>query len=160
MACQDPTNQLDTFDLEVLIQKNPCLDSYAEPKNVFAADELSKAARKVPRFMIVNTDPISKPGQHWVAIFVNRRNEADYFDSFAESPPPLIAEYLRHFKNVNYSQHKLQDELTFLCGLFAYFFIAHRCQGYKMRDISNFFSFSDYHINDEVVRRFALQNLI
>lgn len=112
MACQDPTNQLDTFDLEVLIQKNPCLDSYAEPKNVFAADELSKAARKVPRF--VNTDPISKTGQHWVAICVNRRNEADYFDSLAESPPPLIAEYLRQFKNVNYSQHKLQDELTFL----------------------------------------------
>ena len=51
---------------------------------VFAKDRLPLVVEKKPTFYIVNTDPISKPGRHWIAIYVG--DEVEFFDSLGRKP--------------------------------------------------------------------------
>src|SRR5271154_4556391 len=57
---------------------------------VFASNRLpSGVDRHATIKMIVNLDPASQPGSHWVAIY-RRHGRAYYFDSFGQHPPDTI----------------------------------------------------------------------
>ena len=64
--------------------------------DVCAADQLPMTIRYRPRIYIVNTDPRSKPGQHWTAFYFPRRGPAEFFDSLGHSPD----HYHTRFKRV------------------------------------------------------------
>ena len=56
---------------------------------VFAFDLIPLASLmssdSFPRCCIINTDPIGKPGQHWVA-FYRENSGLEFFDSYGNSP--------------------------------------------------------------------------
>ena len=54
-------------------------------KGTFSCDAIPKIKYKQPIAIIINTDPSYKPGEHWVALFINN-NIAEYFDSFGGKP--------------------------------------------------------------------------
>ena len=47
----------------------------------FPSDKLPEPKQK-PFGMVVNLDPSTKPGSHWVAIYVSEFNVSEYFDSY------------------------------------------------------------------------------
>ena len=106
---------------------------------------------------IVNTDPASQGGKHWVAIFFDAKNsEINYYDSFADPIPDNI------MKEVQKLAQKLKPDNTFLkfkenqivqkqnddtstCGYFAMKFLIDRFRGQSFAKASGF---DDIRIDD------------
>ena len=52
---------------------------------VFARDELPKRV-KYPSCFILNTQPRSQEGEHWLAIYFDHKRNCYFFDSYGNSP--------------------------------------------------------------------------
>lgn len=48
-----------------------------------------------PSAIVVKLDPASRPGRHWIAIFIDGNEQGEYLDSY--SVPPQI----KHIKNIS-----------------------------------------------------------
>jgi len=62
---------------------------------VFPSDKLPQQPLAKPSALVVNTDPSSKPGQHWVAFYFDVDNTGDFFDSFGQPPTPQFMTFIR-----------------------------------------------------------------
>ncbi len=113
---------------------NECLKNVSNFLGVYAADELKFCpVVKNPVFLIVNLDPQSEAGSHWISLRISDK-EVEIFDSLGFNPhswgfyPKLIFQFLSNFK---YSHNfkispVLQPPNTFSCGVFAIYFVLKR----------------------------------
>ena len=101
---------------------------------VFARDKIPH--HFPPRFaMVVNTDPAKRPGEHWVAFYVEN-GEGEYFDSYGLPPPRDLEIVLdRCCFHYAYNKYQLQDLWTFVCGQFCVYYLYHRNQGERLGSI-------------------------
>jgi hypothetical protein len=67
-------------------------------QGVYSIDTLPET----PRLLVCNTDPSYKPGQHWVALYVDSRRRGEYFDSFGRKPPAIIEHYMNNIASIGY----------------------------------------------------------
>lgn len=102
-------------------------------RGVFACDKLpkSKFKKKNPACFIINTDPASKPGTHWVALYFPCNGRAEYFDSFGIKPK--IGSILNFISKNSpngyvYNKTQLQNVLSTICGNYCCEYLLHRCQ--------------------------------
>jgi hypothetical protein len=115
----------------------------------FSCDRLPNTLiSKRPIALIMNTDPVTKPGQHWVAIYIDKCNDAEYFDSF--DFPPLNKEVYEFMTNqrvnsLTYNRKQIQDITTTTCGHHCVIFIKLRCHDITLREIL-FLNFNDKNI--------------
>ncbi len=65
---------------------------------VFPKDLLPQVDQ-TPILIVCNTDPHDKPGEHWIAIYVENESYGEYFDSFGLEP----TEHFKTFMNVHCS---------------------------------------------------------
>ena len=80
--------QLNTYELQALMAHDP------QFIGVFALDELPHNLPMDKTIkLIVNLQPKSQPGSHWVAIY-RRGNNGFYFDTFGRLPPSTIRNWL------------------------------------------------------------------
>jgi hypothetical protein len=70
---------MNTREIERFNRDHVCLASF---QGVFSRDTLPSK----PRLLICNTDPSDKPGQHWIAIYVDKNLRGEFFDSFGRHP--------------------------------------------------------------------------
>ena len=96
----------------------------------------------------MNTDPISEPGQHWVSLFIDHDNYAEYFDSFGL--PPLYSEIFDCLENnkigmLFYNSIQIQGVTSKTCGNYCVLFVKLRCQNILFRDIIKL-NFNDKNI--------------
>ena len=111
---------------------------------------------KIPFSLIVNTDNDSKPGLHWIAIFVTKK-KVEICDSFGFKPnkwsdyPIHISLFLARFlhKRRLVISPQIQSESSKLCGFYAILFILFR-QNLTFRQFLNQFS-SNFRANDRLV---------
>jgi hypothetical protein len=78
--------------------------------------------------LIANTDPHTKPGQHWVA-FYRSNTGLEYFDSFGLPPlVPFSRKYINRsaHDHFSYSTIQLQHETSETCGHHCIAFVKHR----------------------------------
>ena len=76
---------MNTLQIERLLKKD--LKSKTIFKKVCALDQLEKPT--FPSAYVINSDPSSKPGEHWVAVYFDKRGRGEYFDSYG-LPPTLV----------------------------------------------------------------------
>ena len=122
---------------------------------VIASDEIATLAPlvgpKTKQFgFIINSDPHSKPGHHWRAIFIDRsRAEVDYFDSLVSEPSPETLKGIKvlvdRFNDPLYyklkvNRLKLQLDTSSNCGAFAIKFLEDRYSGKAFKESSGFVS--------------------
>ena len=73
---------MDTLQIERLLKKD------LRTKNIFkkvcALDQLEKPT--FPSGYVINSDPNNEPGEHWVAVYFEKRGRGEYFDSYRLSP--------------------------------------------------------------------------
>jgi hypothetical protein len=106
--------------------------------------------------LIANTDPSSKPGEHWIAIIIKDDGTGDYFDSYGL--PPMHKEFLQ-FLNKNcpngwtYNSLTLQCFSCMTCGHYCIAYIKFRCNGYSYCDFVSHFSNNKY-LNDDIVQNY------
>lgn len=120
----------------------------------FSRDYIPRKVSKLPAALVVNTDPHYRPGQHWVAIYIDKNGNGDYFDSYGM--PPLYKE-IKEFLEDNcnrwcYSTQMLQNIIAVTCGAYCVFYIKLRCLGYTHCDFIKLFTNRTY-INDKIVAK-------
>ena len=90
-------------------------------RGVFAKDELPLQATTSSLY-ICNTDPSTRGGEHWVAIYFDKKRHGELFDSFGMLRP-LEKEFERFltrnsvswFRNNKTVQHVLSDACGYHC---------------------------------------------
>ena len=110
---------LNTFQLTAALEKNPitkkCFDG------VYPRDIL-KSFKKTPRMIIVNTDPSTKSGKHWILLYFDAQGRAKIFDSLGNdvaSYHSSIKKFIqRHSTHYMHAVHdRIQPKGTALCGI-------------------------------------------
>ena len=69
---------------------NKKLSFIREYMGTFPCDRLPRVA-KYPAALILNTHPSNKPGEHWVAVYIDSKKTGIYFDPYGFEP--LLAEF-------------------------------------------------------------------
>ena len=96
--------------------------------------------------IIYNLDVSTGPGTHWVAIYIdNKNNEINYYDSTASLPPKLIHQFISKLYN-KYTENRLQPTVIYNdkkhqyggseCGMYSINFLLERIYGNTMYEIS------------------------
>lgn len=129
---------MDESEIAKLLRHLPCF------LGVYARDELPKSITEWPAALVVNTDPRSKPGRHWVAFFLRDRHTIEYFDPYGIRP--LYSEFKTFIKrNSNqwfYNEIQFQPTvpLSVACGLYCILFIRIRCNGISFNEFIRLFA--------------------
>lgn len=134
---------------KILKKKIPCFIG------TFPKDAIPRV-RVRPAMMVVNTHPASKRGEHWTAIYVINKDEAEFFDSFGF--PALEPEIRRYLSNNcatwRYSPRTLQHPLATTCGLFCCLFLYARSKGMSYLKFRRLFT-RDLEVNESRIIRYA-----
>ena len=123
---------------------------------VFASDQLDKVKIQFPCALIANTDPISKPGTHWVAFFFDPDGNVEYFDSYGL--PPQNSDLENFFRKHGVKRHShnseiLQSILSTVCGHWCLAFLGNRVRGQSMSVFVNRFKNCPSTSNDVFVKK-------
>jgi hypothetical protein len=118
---------------------------------VFSCDRLPDR----PRLLVSNTDPANRPGQHWIAIFVDCDGRGEYFDSFGCEPSDIFRRYMnRYCVNWTYNHRQLQSVVSRFCGHYCVYYCLLRSRGLDMCKIVSSFT-NDTGFNDIMVHEFV-----
>lgn len=116
---------------------------------VFSCDQLPQKLYKYPMCLIVNTDPYSKPGKHWLAMYIPSPATLEFFDSYGHPPSYFkgpISRFSSRFQYMNYNDVPLQSEFSAVCGQYCIYFLYSRCRGRNLKSIvKSFHSNSEYN---------------
>jgi hypothetical protein len=115
---------------------------------VYANDTVPRRISARPACYIVNTDPISKPGKHWYAVFLDTDGRREVFDSYGRTPSAM---------NVDYNPVRIQGPLSSTCGQFCLYYLCQKVRGRSMKEIVNDFSV-DFVLNDMCVAEYVNRN--
>lgn len=131
-------------------------DKHVAPlfEGVYAADTLPRRLHKRPALIICNTDPITLPGQHWVAFHVSRNGHGEYWDSYGGKP--FVKQHRtfldRVCKNWTYNTTSLQAIDSDVCGEYCVLYLVHRAHGFSLRPFVKKYFSTNPAKNDQVAR--------
>lgn len=119
-------------------------------------DQLTPPGHKGWSAWIMNTDKADRPGQHWVAFFLDLDHHTiEYYNSFADDIPNDVLVYLKNWldkNNVSKGYLKLkvnrvidQSATSSNCGWFCIRFIIDRSRGKKFSECTKY----DEHVKGE-----------
>jgi hypothetical protein len=99
-------------------------------RGVYAQNEIRQAMTKcerleAPSAFVINSDPITLPGEHWLAVFHNRSRQFEFFDTYDMSPSTYGLDGSWNFINTN--TRKVQALDSNACGQHCIFYIHERC---------------------------------
>ena len=80
-----------------------------------------------PYAVVINTEPHDDCGRHWVAVFVESKDNVEYFDSYGGLPNSNIASFLLRFPHVLRHTERFQSLSSTVCGHYCIFFLTKRC---------------------------------
>ena len=145
---------LDTREInEILDNSNVTRGKYL---GTYPACIYPKSNKKCYAF-ISNTDEHNETGQHWCA-WVIKGESIFFFDSFGREPwnesfPYHFREIVDDFKQLEYTNTRIQNLTSKTCGYFCIHFIYTLCLGLGYNDFLHEYS-TNYSINDDVVFNF------
>lgn len=117
---------------------------------VFASDVLPQFKNNFNSF-IINLDPQSLPGSHWVAVFFDGET-ASYFDSYGRTPPTDILNFIRRNSSLlTHNKYCYQDYFTLTCGYFCLYFLFKKSRKLNLTELSKV----DKTKNERFIHRFS-----
>ena len=127
---------------------------------IFPADKLPRRLpAKRPLLFVCNTDPHNKPGEHWIAMYLDKEGNREFFDSFGRSPLPLFHDFMdKHCIKWTFNAEQLQSVISRFCGHYCVFYCLFKKLHYSMNAIVNCFS-NDTSLNDVIVHDFVCDKL-
>jgi hypothetical protein len=138
---------MNTIQLSLAMSQNKVTKKTFQ--GIFPSDGLPKKIIK-PATVIANTDPSSKPGQHWVAFYFPKRGNAEYFDSSGQFPCNKKFEIFlkKNSASFKFNKKRLQGSLSSTCGHYCAVYLLSRCKGKTMDKFLTKFSETDLIDND------------
>lgn len=110
---------------------------------------------KYPSCIVLNTDPSTREGEHWLAIHYDQHGYAEFFDSFAKPPSYYNLEkyLLKTSRHWIYNETELQSFSPY-CGHYCCLFLIFKCRNYKMS------AFLDFFTNSQIKNDLIIHDLI
>jgi len=143
---------MDTLELASLCKTDRKLSMVFE--GVFPYDCLPVVSA-FPAAYIANTEPRTKPGAHWIAMYFDQDRNGDYFDSYGRIPLPKFKSFLdKYALEWQYNNKQLQTPLTSTCGQYCIYFLYQRVREMPLQKILNRFV-EDTLKNDEMITNFV-----
>ena len=92
---------------------------------------------KYPSCFILNTDPSSERGKHWLAFYFNENKICYFFDSFGNSPKIFGLEkyILKNSKKFTFNKIRYQELFSQSCGYFCLLFLILKCNNISFKKI-------------------------
>jgi len=108
----------------------------------------------LPCCFIANTDPSWKPGTHWVAAFVDKNGNVEYFDSYGRRP---VNPRIRTFcgRAYRYNPYMIQPLFSVSCAQFCIFYLVQRCKGISFQSVIKMFDINNLEYNEILVKNFV-----
>lgn len=103
-------------------------------RGTFALDTLpAKPFHKHPCAYVCNNKKRRTKGQHWLAFFIPKIGNPEFFDSYGRKPQKEF----KHFLGPEYKHNvkSLQNCFSSTCGQFCIYFIVNRSRGISYRTI-------------------------
>ena len=148
---------LSTRDLDVMMMQDPVASSTF--LGVFASNELPSKIPTFPSGLIANTDPNTKAGQHWVAMYFPDVNKKEFFDSYGFPPNYYTTRFTKflasHPGDTEHNVGTLQALNSNVCGYYCMFYLFHRGRRQDLKSIVKFFSLDNRQANDRHVVQFV-----
>lgn len=162
---------MNTVEINALLRG--CAVTRASFVGTFPANRLpDPLTLRRPCSFVANVDPSGLPGStlwgfpcwgfagsHWVAFYLDARNQLTYFDSCSENAVNDIKSFLSTFAKYERLSFRIQDFLSDLCGHYCIYFIFKRSCGRSTRFIERKFSRTNLGKNDNFVKRWILRFL-
>ena len=126
---------MQNIDLDLFLNKIHSNVSY----KICSSDELNFLLRD-NEFVIVNTDPSSLPGHHWVVFYRNKEGIIQFFDSFGHKPDFYTFNFVKFLqRNVFESYYifnpcTIQSNTSNICGLYCLFFYVYICNDFSFNE--------------------------
>jgi len=81
--------------------------------------------------MVCNTDKSDKPGEHWIAIYVDDDGRyGEYFDPLGRAPISVFERYMNvHCRDWIYNRKQLESVTSRFCGHYCVCFCIARSSG-------------------------------
>ena len=117
-----------TSQINNILKHHPYTQRYF--LGTFPSDEIPRQPQALTCF-VSNTDPHYKPGQHWVAFFVNPRRQVFFFDSYGL--PPITINHMGFCQRSShgiwdYNRQQLQGATSQTCGAHCTRFLIETCR--------------------------------
>lgn len=133
----------DTLQLREACLKDPYIKNTFV--GVFAADQVPypKLARLKNWSIIINTDPASQPGQHWVAS-MKRNGTCYFFDSYGNAPSYYQKQLWKPLMRCVRNTKDYQQTYSTVCGDYCLFFL----RLFHLNDFKPSFSHVDEYLDE------------
>ena len=127
--------------------------------SVYPSDRLPHSIHQQTSTVILNTDPHTQEGTHWLAIhFQQKSSPASYFNSYGQPPPydlNILSFLNRNWTVWNYKTTSLQGPTTVVCGYYCCLFALYMDEGYTPQQFVRLFT---PRIADRQVMRLFTRN--
>ena len=110
-------------------------------EGVFPAGQIPRVWTKSTAF-VINTNDHTKPGTHWICVYVDKKGVGCYFDSYGL--PPIRPEYInrlrKNCKRYSWNTVQLQSETSNVCSHFCVMFLRCMSNGVSRKTFQKKFS--------------------
>ena len=122
---------MDTLQIERILKKDPYAKIFkgVYPKDLSTVECIGS--------YVVNTDPSTAPGEHWVATFFNNQGSAEFFDSYGLHPIVQQIFLDSYSSSWIYNSKTLQSLISEVCSLWLLYYMLFRSRGCSLSDILN-----------------------
>ena len=122
---------------------------------VYAIDQLPLVTVKdYPKSFVINTDPKTLPGTHWIAVYFTDKMNGEFFDSYGQHPNGYDRNFIdvieRNALEWTYNEKRLQSPFSTVCGQYCIYYLVNRCRLIPLNTIVNRFSIDTLR-NDKIV---------
>ena len=152
---------MNTAELDYCLKKDFLLSKYCE--GVFPVGMLPTTTtvlnEKLPTAFIVNLDPSTLPGSHWVALYFDKDKQCEYFDSYGRRvSQPTLKNYVKNrcSHEYVYNDKMLQSPYSDVCRQYCLFYLYHRVRQCFMNEITCLFTHDLLEWNDCVVKNWVV----
>lgn len=123
-------------------------------RGVYAADKLPSIIIR-PCVIVVNTDPASQPGQHWICIYFDDYGYGEFFDSLGIHPKRSFERYLNNnCIDWNFNDKQLQSLVSRFCGHYCIYYCILKSRRVSLIEIIQAMT-GDTGLNDYLIHRFV-----
>ena len=116
---------MDGAQINSLLIESVC-DTSTKYLGVFALDQLPPTLYKFPCCYVANTDPLSLPGTHWVAFYLDSSSQLEFFDSYGSSPEDYNFPIPPHLTSIVCNQYPIQKIQSDVCGQYCVYYLHQR----------------------------------
>ena len=130
---------MQTDDISHLLSRDPLM---CRPYDVVAKYCLPQIVDTYPTAIVCNTHDADRPGEHWIAMYVDAERRGDYFDPYGLRPQHVeFANFMNeHCSAWLPNDRRLQSPLSTVCGQYCVAFLMFRCRNVSMHAFTRLFT--------------------